>query len=94
MPASIASKRHRKAGGATARILAASRGARRARRALLHSRASAEEQWDRWLLRVRPAVVELDSVRRRLELLVAAYYGRSITVEAVDLAKHIGWIQK
>jgi nitric oxide reductase NorD protein len=94
VPASLAGKRHRKAGGATARILAASRGARRARRALLHSRASAEEQWDRWLLRIRPAVVELERVRRRLELLIAAYYGRAIAVEAVDLAKHIGWIRR
>ncbi|HEU4586263.1 MAG TPA: VWA domain-containing protein [Gemmatimonadaceae bacterium] len=76
------------------RVLAASRSARRARRALLHSRANAEEQWDRWLLRIRPAVVELESVRRRLELLVAAYYGRAIAVEAVDVANHIGWIRR
>jgi nitric oxide reductase NorD protein len=77
-----------------ARVLSASRGARQARRALLRSRANAEEQWDRWLLRIRPAVVELESVRRRLELLMAAYYGRAIAVEAVDAAKHVGWIRR
>ncbi len=76
------------------RVLAVSSSARRARRALLHSRANAEEQWDRWLLRIRPAVVELESVRRRLELLIAAYYGAKITVEAVDAAKHVGWIRR
>jgi nitric oxide reductase NorD protein len=38
--------------------------------------------------------VELDSVRRRLELLIAAYYGKAISVEAVDLAKHVGWIRR
>jgi nitric oxide reductase NorD protein len=76
------------------RLLAASGSARRARRAFLHSRANAEEQWDRWLLRVRPAVVELESVRRRLELMMAAYYGRGMAVEAVDVAKHGGWIRR
>jgi nitric oxide reductase NorD protein len=77
-----------------ARVLAASGSARRARRAFLRSRANAEEQWDRWLLRIRPAVVELESVRRRLELLIAAYYGRAMAIEAVDVAKHVGWIPR
>lgn len=77
-----------------ARILASSRGARRARRVVLRSRDRAEEQWDRWLLRLRPDVVQLDSVRRRLELLITAYYGRPIAVEAADAPPKDGWVRR
>lgn len=94
MPTSPLARRSRTRSGMVARILASSHSARRARRALLHSRASAEEQWDRWLLRIRPSVVELEAVRRRLELLIAAYYGKAIVVEAVDVAGHVGWVRR
>ena len=67
---------------------------RRARRAFLHSRSGTEERWDQWLLRIRPAVVELERVRRRLELLVAAYYGRVIRIEAADAPRHAGWFRR
>lgn len=93
-PAHQRALRRRAASGTMARILAASPSARRARRALLRSRANAERQWDAWLLRIRPAVVELEDVRRRLELLIAAYYGRAIPVEAVDTAKQGGWMRR
>jgi nitric oxide reductase NorD protein len=86
--------RSRHGRGGLTRTLAAAPGARRMRRAMLHSRAGAEEQWDRWLLRITPAVVELDQVRRRLELLMAAYHGRAIPVEAADRARHVGWLRR
>lgn len=79
---------------AIARTIAGAPGARRVRRALLRSRADAEEQWDRWLSRITPTVVELEQVRRRLELLMAAFYGRAIPVEAVDGARHVGWLRR
>lgn len=46
------------------------------------------------MLRVTPAVVELEQLRRRLELLVAAYYGRTIPIEAADSVQHVGWIRR
>ncbi|HET7550506.1 MAG TPA: VWA domain-containing protein [Gemmatimonadaceae bacterium] len=76
------------------RRIASTPGARRVRRAFLHSRSSAEEQWEQWLRRIRPAVVELEQLRRRLELLVAAYYGRIIPIEAADIAPHVGWLRR
>jgi nitric oxide reductase NorD protein len=87
-------KRGRARSGALARLFAASPGARRARRAFLHSRRSAEEQWDQWLLRITPSVVELERIRRRLELLLAALYGRAISIEAADDARRTGWIRR
>jgi nitric oxide reductase NorD protein len=86
--------RHRRGDDGLARVLAAAPGARRMRGALLHTRSGAEEQWDRWLLRITPAVAELDQVRRRLELLMAAYYGRAIPVEAADSARRAGWLRR
>jgi nitric oxide reductase NorD protein len=86
--------RSRRRRGAVVRLIAVAPGARRARRAFLHSRASAEERWGQWLLRVTSAVVELEQLRRRLELLVAAYYGRAIPIEAADSARHVGWIRR
>ncbi len=79
---------------AIGRAMASSPGARRVRRVILRSRADAEEQWDRWLLRITPAVVDLEQIRRRLELLMAAYYGRAIAVEAADSARQAGWLRR
>ena len=75
-------------------MLDAAPAARRARHLLLRSRARVEEQWDRWLSFARPSVVELDRVRRRLELLIAAYYGRAIPIEAADSARQSGWLSR
>ena len=86
--------RSRRRSGTVARLIAVAPGAGRARRAYHHSRASAEERWEQWLLRVTPAVVELEQLRRRLELLMAAYYGRTIPIETADDARHIGWIRR
>lgn len=76
------------------RILAASPSARRARRTLLHMRAGAEARWDGLLQWLRPEVVALESVRRRLELLITAFYGAPIAIEAMDAAPHGGWIRR
>ena len=91
------SKRARAGRGRRARqgrpssALASTRLGRRARHVVLRSGARVAERWDRWLLHVRPPVVELEHVRRRLELLLAAYYGRAISIEASDAAREAGW---
>ena len=46
------------------------------------------------LVQLTPAVVVLEQVRRRLELLIAAYYGRAIPVEVADDAPQTGWLRR
>ena len=41
-------------------------------------------RWTDWRERVGAPLVELERVRRRLELLVAATYGRPIAIEPAD----------
>jgi nitric oxide reductase NorD protein len=85
---------HHRRRGAIRRAVNALPGARGARRLLLHFRAGAEDRWDRSLLRLGPTVLELEEVRRRLEFLMAACYGRSIPIDAADSARHAGWLRR
>lgn len=50
--------------------------------------------WRRWRRPRVSSVVQLDSVRRRLELLLAALYGRTIPIELMEQPAERGWRER
>lgn len=54
----------------------------------------AAEALRRWRARNKPRIVKLDSVRHRLELFLAAMYGRTIRIEHANPPRKSNWLER
>jgi nitric oxide reductase NorD protein len=68
--------------------------AHRAQWMLLRAQGRVAEHWAAWRERLGAPIVELDRVGRRLELLVAAMYGRPIAIQAAEAVPDAGWFRR